>query len=51
MTDPWEPLLEAPERGVVIPTDDESITRCRRALVSIQVLTEIERTKGSLDGA
>ncbi|MEQ0558186.1 hypothetical protein ABJI51_03820 [Amycolatopsis sp. NEAU-NG30] len=51
MTDPWEPLFEAPERDVVIPTDDESITRRRRALAPIQVLTEIERTKGSLDGA
>src|SRR4051812_49285670 len=51
VTDPWEPLLEAPERDVVIPTDDESITRRRRALAPIQVLTEIERTKGSLDGA
>ncbi|WP_328609432.1 hypothetical protein OG943_09990 [Amycolatopsis sp. NBC_00345] len=51
MTEPWEPLLEAPGRDVVIPTDDESITRRRRALAPIQVLTEIERTKGSLDGA
>lgn len=35
---------------VVIPTDDESITRRRRALAPIQVLTDIERTKGGLDG-
>jgi hypothetical protein len=35
---------------VRIPTDDESITRRRRALAPIQVLTDIERTKGSLDG-
>ncbi|WP_409464864.1 hypothetical protein [Amycolatopsis sp. GA6-003] len=39
--DGWEPL---------IPTDDESITRRRRALAPIQVLTDIERTKGALDG-
>jgi hypothetical protein len=35
---------------VRIPTDDESITRRRRALAPIQVLTDIERTKSSLDG-
>ncbi|ASU79054.1 hypothetical protein CDG81_13020 [Actinopolyspora erythraea] len=37
-------------RDVAIPTDDESITRRRRALAPIQVLTDIERTKTSLDG-
>jgi hypothetical protein len=35
---------------VQIPTDDESIMRRRRALAPIQVLTDIERTKSSLDG-
>lgn len=35
---------------VHIPTDDESITRRRRALAPIQVLTDIERTKNTLDG-
>jgi len=35
---------------VHIPTDDESITRRRRALAPIQVLTDIERTKNILDG-
>lgn len=35
---------------VHIPTDDESITRRRRALAPIQVLTDIERTKNALDG-
>lgn len=35
---------------VQIPTDDDSIMRRRRALAPIQVLTDIERTKSSLDG-
>lgn len=35
---------------VHIPTDDESITRRRRALAPIAVLTDIERTKNTLDG-
>lgn len=50
MTDPWE-LPGIPSGwDIVIPTDDESITRRRRALAPIQVLTDIERTKTSLDG-
>lgn len=32
------------------PTDDESITRRRRASAPIQVLTDLERTKSSLVG-
>jgi hypothetical protein len=39
-----------PGWDVHIPTDDESITRRRRALAPIQVLTDIERTKNTLDG-
>jgi tetratricopeptide (TPR) repeat protein len=50
MTDSWEPAFETPSWDVQIPTDDASITRRRRALAPIQVLTDIERTKGSLDG-
>ncbi|MFG1646710.1 hypothetical protein ACGFMK_41090 [Amycolatopsis sp. NPDC049252] len=49
LAEPWEPSLDG--RDVLIPTDDESITRRRRALAPIQVLTDIERTKGALDGA
>ncbi|WP_370948842.1 hypothetical protein AB5J62_15170 [Amycolatopsis sp. cg5] len=51
MTESWEPLLDDPGQEVVIPTDDESIVRRRRALAPIQVLTDIERTKAALDGA
>ncbi|WP_280456204.1 hypothetical protein [Nocardia brasiliensis] len=36
--------------NISIPTDDDSITRRRRALAPIQVLTDLERTKSSLDG-
>lgn len=50
MTDSWEPTADTSSWDVRIPTDDESITRRRRALAPIQVLTDIERTKGSLDG-
>jgi hypothetical protein len=35
---------------IVIPTDDESIVRRRRALAPIQVLTDVERNKSQLDG-
>ncbi|MGY2058144.1 hypothetical protein ACW9HQ_24830 [Nocardia gipuzkoensis] len=35
---------------IVIPTDDDSITRRRRALAPIQVLIDLERTKSSLAG-
>jgi tetratricopeptide (TPR) repeat protein len=38
------------EWEIVIPTDDASITRRRRALAPIQVLADIERTKVNLDG-
>ena len=44
------PLDDLDGGEVLIPTDDESITRRRRALAPIQVLTDIERTKNSLDG-
>ncbi|WP_280351858.1 hypothetical protein [Nocardia abscessus] len=44
-------FFELPETWqVVIPTDDDSITRRRRALAPIQMLTDLERTKSSLDG-
>ncbi|RMI32679.1 hypothetical protein [Nocardia stercoris] len=36
--------------NIAIPTDDDSITRRRRALAPIQILTDLERTKSSLDG-
>lgn len=36
--------------NVAIPTDDDSITRRRRTLAPIQILTDLERTKSSLDG-
>lgn len=46
-----EDAFELPELWqIVIPTDDESITRRRRALAPIQMLTDLERTKSSLDG-
>lgn len=50
MTGDWDlpPDLEAWD--VTIPTDDASITRRRRALAPIQVLTDIERTKANLEG-
>jgi hypothetical protein len=50
------PISESDEAASVrdwdvhIPTDDESITRRRRALAPIAVLTDIERTKTALDG-
>lgn len=36
--------------NIAIPTDDDSITRRRRTLAPIQILTDLERTKSSLDG-
>ena len=50
MTDEWDLPTEPVEWDITIPTDDASIARRRRALAPIQVLTDIERTKGSLDG-
>src|SRR6266536_936128 len=50
MADAWGPIAEPAEWTVTIPTDDASIARRRRALAPIQVLTDIERTKTSLDG-
>jgi hypothetical protein len=35
---------------LVIATDDQSVARRRRALAPIQVLSELERSKSSLDG-
>jgi hypothetical protein len=49
-SDGWALPPEPAHWGVTIPTDDASIARRRRALAPIQVLTDIERTKGSLDG-
>jgi hypothetical protein len=46
----WELPEEPVEWDITIPTDDTSIVRRRRALAPIQVLTDIERTKTSLDG-
>lgn len=46
----WDASAELVGWDVVIPTDDDSISRRRRALAPIQVLTDIERTKSSLDG-
>ncbi|GFG53485.1 hypothetical protein CQY20_22025 [Mycolicibacterium agri] len=47
----WQ-LPSAPAEGwtVTIPTDDESISRRRRALAPIQVLTDVERNKAQYDG-
>jgi hypothetical protein len=50
VADGWIPIAEPGEWNVVIPTDDVSIARRRRTLAPIQVLTDIERTKTSLDG-
>lgn len=50
MPDEWVTPAEPIEWDISIPTDDASITRRRRALAPIQVLTDIERTKTSLDG-
>jgi hypothetical protein len=46
----WDLPAEPAEWDITIPTDDASIARRRRALAPIQVLTDIERTKTSLDG-
>src|SRR5215472_5154000 len=48
--DEWVTPAEPIEWDITIPTDDASIIRRRRALAPIQVLTDIERTKTSLDG-
>lgn len=48
--DDWDRLLGEARWDVVIPTDDESIVRRRRALAPIQVLTDLERNKAQLDG-
>lgn len=50
MVDEWDLPAESIEWDITIPTDDASIARRRRALAPIQVLTDIERTKTSLDG-
>ncbi|MDT3439462.1 hypothetical protein [Pseudofrankia sp. BMG5.37] len=50
MADGWVPPSEPIEWDIAIPTDDVSIARRRRTLAPIQVLTDIERTKSSLDG-
>jgi len=46
----WDLQPEAIGWEITIPTDDASIARRRRALAPIQILTDIERTKASLDG-
>lgn len=46
----WDLPAEPAQWHITIPTDDASIARRRRALAPIQVLTDIERTKSSLDG-
>lgn len=46
----WDLPAEPADWDITIPTDDASIARRRRALAPIQVLTDIERTKASLDG-
>jgi hypothetical protein len=48
--DDWELSGEPVTWDVAIPTDDVAIARRRRALAPIQVLSEIERNKGSLEG-
>lgn len=48
--DAWDPLAQPAIWDIAIPTDDASITRRRRALAPIQVLTDIERNKSQLDG-
>jgi len=50
VADTWAAANELAEWAIAIPTDDGSIVRRRRALAPIQVLTDIERTKTSLDG-
>lgn len=50
MADEWDLPVDPAEWNIAIPTDDASIVRRRRALAPIQVLTDIERTKSSLDG-
>lgn len=50
VTDDGEEATALRGWDVHILTDDESITRRRRALAPIQVLTDIERTKNTLDG-
>lgn len=50
MTLSWDAAPDLGGWDVMIPTDDDSISRRRRALAPIQVLTDIERTKSSLDG-
>jgi hypothetical protein len=50
VADTWAAAGELAEWAIAIPTDDVSIVRRRRALAPIQVLTDIERTKTSLDG-
>ena len=50
MVDEWDLPVDPVAWEIAIPTDDASIVRRRRALAPIQVLTDIERTKTSLDG-
>src|SRR6266511_943665 len=50
VTDGWDLTAGPAMWDIVIPTDDESIVRRRRALAPIQVLTDIERNKSQLDG-
>lgn len=50
VTDGWDLTVGPAVWDIVIPTDDESIVRRRRALAPIQVLTDIERNKSQLDG-
>src|SRR2546421_8442743 len=51
VTNAWDLTAGPAMWDIVIPTDDESIVRRRRALAPIQVLTDIERNKAQLDGA
>lgn len=48
--DSWDTPSDPIGWEISIPTDDASVTRRRRALAPIQVLTDIERTKSLLDG-
>jgi hypothetical protein len=50
VTDEWATPAEPVGWDITIPTDDASVTRRRRALAPIQVLSDIERTKTSLEG-
>lgn len=43
MTPSWDAAPDLGGWDVMIPTDDDSISRRRRALAPIQVLTDIER--------